>query len=327
MSDARDPETAMRLLVRQESWEAEGIISLVLCRADGGELPGWEPGAHLDVVLPSGLTRQYSLCGDLDDRMNYRIAVLYEPTSRGGSREIFETALVGHEITIRGPRNHFRLVDAPRYVFIAGGIGITPIIPMIQSVERAGMPWSLTYGGRRRATMAFVDELVEREGGAVDVVAEDELGFPDLDALVRGAGNAAVYSCGPSGLLTALQQRCGESLDPEQLHIERFTVSGEAPSGVAEDGDAFAVFEVALRKSAKTVVVPANRTVLDVVREVVPGAMFSCEEGYCGACEVRVLEGIPDHRDTVLTERERAANNTMMICVSRSKSPSLVLDI
>jgi ferredoxin-NADP reductase len=313
------------LRVHQVTWEAEDTVSLRLMRADGGVLPAWGPGAHLDVVLPSGLVRQYSLCGDLEDRCSYRVAVLREANSRGGSREIFESALVGRSLTVRGPRNHFELVEGPAYCFVAGGIGITPIVPMVQAAERADVPWRLVYGGRSRASMAFVEELAARSGGEVILVPQDSAGLVDVESVVRSLGDALLYACGPPGLLAALQERCAAAAVADRFHFERFTAG--QPAAVEVAADALDEFEIELRRSGVVAVVRAGQSVLDVVRELVPGVLYSCEEGYCGSCEQRVLEGTPDHRDSVLSERERAENNTMMICVSRSKSPRLVLDV
>jgi ferredoxin-NADP reductase len=327
MSTSVESEGVSVLRVRQVTWEAEDTLSLRLVRVDGGLLPAWGPGAHVDVVLPSGLVRQYSLCGDLDDRRSYRIAVLREAESRGGSREIFESALVGRLLTVRGPRNHFELVEAADYCFVAGGIGVTPIVPMVQAAERAGVPWRLVYGGRSRASMAFVEELAARSGGELMLVPEDLAGRVDVGSVVRGLGGAVLYACGPPGLLGALQECCAAAGVTDRFHFERFTAGQSAAAVVDASVGGLAQFEVELRRSGMVAVVRAGQSVLDVVRELVPEVMYSCEEGYCGSCEQRVLEGTPDHRDSVLSERERAQNTSMMICVSRSKSPRLVLDV
>lgn len=326
MRTSVESENVSVLRVHQVTWEAQNTISLRLVRDDRGPLPAWEPGAHLDVVLPSGLIRQYSLCGDLEDRQSYRIAVLREANSRGGSREIFESPLVGKTLTVRGPRNRFQLVGAPSYRFVAGGIGITPILPMVQAVERSGESWQLMYGGKSRATMAFTDELVGRRGGEVTLVPEDSGGLLDVESIVRGLGDAAIYACGPPGLLSALQDRCDACGVADRFHFERFT-AGQPSAPVNASANAIDEFEVELRRTGATVAVRANETVLEVVRALVPSVMYSCEEGYCGSCEQRVLEGMPDHRDSVLSERERAENKSMMICVSRSRSHRLVLDV
>lgn len=318
-------EPVQSLLVRQVTWEADGVLSLTLQRPDGGELPAWEPGAHIDLVLPSGLIRQYSLCGSVEDRHHYRVGVLNDPASRGGSREIHESALIGRELTVRGPRNHFHLTDDRAFLFIAGGIGITPMIPMIAEVERRGVPWKLVYGGRSRKTMAFLDELSGRHGGTVEIVTEDEQGYPDLDGILSElAGGTAVFTCGPPAMLAAVEERCQKYLPAGALHLERFTAPAADPNAEIAEND---TFEVELKKKGVRLTVPPDKTLLRCIRDVLPSMLYSCEEGYCGTCEVRVLEGIPDHRDTILSDEERASNKTMMVCVSRSKSPLLVLDL
>jgi ferredoxin-NADP reductase len=254
------------------------------------------------------------------------VSVLNEPNSRGGSREIHESALVGTLLTVRGPRNHFTLSDDGQFVFIAGGIGITPMLPMITEVERRGVPWKLVYGGRSRKTMAFLNELAAHKGGVVELVPEEELGYPDLDSILKAVGtDTAVFTCGPPGMLAAVEERCAAYLPPHVLHLERFTApdGAGAPELTGLDG----VFEVELARKGVTITVPPDKTLLRAIRDVIPSMLYSCEEGYCGTCEVKVLEGVPDHRDTILSDEEREANKTIMVCVSRSKSPKLVLDL
>lgn len=335
--------------VRQVRWEADGVISIELTMADGSPAPAWEPGAHIDVVLPSGLVRQYSLCGDPDDRSCLKVAVLREDRGRGGSRELHETQLVGKTLDIRGPRNHFRLRDADEYLLIAGGIGITPILTMLRHLDADGAAYKLVYGGRSRRTMAFLDELSDH--GGVEVIAEDESGLPDLDAILDATSpGTEVWCCGPEGLLRAVEAAGRARGIP--VHVERFGTQGPpksrpvlglaptadsveaapagdgAATGAAGDAEAAdGAFQVELRQSGLTVDVDPDRSILEVVREHLPAVMSSCEEGFCGACETVVLEGVPDHRDDVLSDDERAANETMMICVSRACSKRLVLDL
>jgi len=326
VSDADVEEAPYELRVHQVTWEAEGIVSLRLVHPDRKELPLWEAGAHIDLLLPSGLVRQYSLSGDVDDRFSYRVSVLNEPNSRGGSREIHERTLVGSLITVRGPRNHFSLSNEGQFVFIAGGIGITPMLPMISEVERRGVPWKLIYGGRSRKTMAFLDELSAHTSGVVELVPEEELGYPDLDSILHAVGpDTAVFTCGPPGMLAAVEERCARYLPPHVLHLERFTApEGAVSPELTGDDD---VFEVELARKGVTITVPPDKTLLRAIRDVIPSMLYSCEEGYCGTCEVKVLEGVPDHRDTILSDDERESNKTIMVCVSRSKSPKLVLDL
>jgi ferredoxin-NADP reductase len=314
------------LLVRGTTWEADGVLSMHLVGPDGGELPSWEPGAHIDLVLPSGQVRQYSLCGPPADRHTYTVAVLLEPAGRGGSREVHETVLTGKTLMVRGPRNRFPLVEAAKYLFVAGGIGITPILAMVRSVSAQGADWHLLYGGRSHSTMAFVDELVELGGSRVEIVPQDERGLLDLDALLsRGTEGAEVYCCGPEGLLTATEQAAARR--GLRLHTERFTSAGGQHVIEADDTCEVTTFEVELRRSGQVVTVPPGRSILDAVRDIAPEVMSSCEEGFCGTCETRVLQGVPEHHDSILSEKERQEGKTMMICVGRSRTPRLVLDI
>ncbi|OZM74980.1 oxidoreductase [Amycolatopsis antarctica] len=314
------------LTVHSVRTEAEGVVSLRLGAAGGGTLPAWRPGAHLSLHLTSGLVRQYSLCGDPDDRSTYRIAVLDEPNGRGGSAEVHRTVAEGVTVTVEEPRNHFELVPARRYLFVAGGIGITPILPMITEVARTGAQWSLLYGGRSRHSMAFLGELAGIPGGEVVLVPQDERGFPDLDAFLAPATPAdAVYCCGPSGLIEAVERCCAARAAAPAPHVERFAAAPDAAPAADEDTDR--AVEVELRRSGTTVTVPPGTSILRAVREVLPAAPWSCAEGYCGTCEATVLDGVPDHRDAVLSEDERAAGDCMMICVSRARTPNLSLDL
>ncbi|MFI7292896.1 PDR/VanB family oxidoreductase [Streptomyces sp. NPDC050121] len=312
MSDVYEAE----LVVDQREFAADGVLALTLRHPLGEALPAWEPGAHVDVVLGSGLERQYSLCGDPGDRHAWRIAVLREPDGRGGSAYVHEQLGQGDKVRVRGPRNHFALRTAARYRFIAGGIGITPVLPMLAAAEAAGAEWTLLYGGRSRNSMAFTGELA-RYGDRVTVAPQDETGLLDLgsvlDALPEGT---LVYCCGPGPLLDAVEERCPSGA----LHVERFQAK-EQPAG--QDGE----FEVELAQSGRTLTVAPGVSVLDTVRAAGVEVLFSCTEGTCGTCETEVLEGTPEHRDSVLTAEEREAGETMMICVSRCLGKKLVLDL
>lgn len=317
----REARQQLSLLVKQMTWEADGVLLLLLVAPDGKPLPSWEPGAHVDVTLPGGIVRQYSLCGDPDDRFAYRVAVLREQDSRGGSVYVHHRLRPGDTVTAAEPLNNFEFRRADRYLFIAGGIGITPLLPMVRAAENSGTDWRLLYGGRRRASMAFLDEL-NRYGGRVDVVPEDEQGMLDLDVwLADPLPGMLVYCCGPEGLIAAVEKGC-EAWPAGALQVERFTPKTQlAPAGGEERG-----FEVVCRRSGITVEVPPTCSIMEALRAAGIEVPSSCEEGICGTCETAVIEGVPDHRDSILSDAERAENTTMMICVGRSLSDRLVLD-
>jgi ferredoxin-NADP reductase len=315
--------TALSLVVASASVVATGVVSLTLADPAEAELPGWTPGAHIDLHLPSGLTRSYSLHGDPDDRGAYQVAVLHVPDGRGGSAELHRIAAPGLAITASGPRNASALEPASHYLFLAGGIGVTPLLAMAREVSRRGQPWTFVYGGRTRDRMAFLDSIAALGGGDLRVVPQDEAGLPDLGAAFEAMPpGAAAYCCGPPAMLDAALA-AGERTRPDiPVRVERFT-----PLPRPDGGPADRSFEVELARSGITVTVPPGVSVLDAVRAAIPGVMSSCEEGVCSACETAVLGGLPDHRDSVLTPKERAANNYMMICVSRALTPRLVLDL
>ncbi|MFG3127512.1 PDR/VanB family oxidoreductase [Streptomyces tendae] len=308
------------LVVARRETAADGVLVLTLRHPLDERLPAWEPGAHVDVVLGPGLERQYSLCGDPADRAQWRIAVLREKDGRGGSAYVHGELRAGDEVRVRGPRNDFRLEPAPRYRFVAGGIGITPVLPMLAAAEEAGAEWTLLYGGRTRAGMAFTQELA-RYGDRVTLVPEDESGLLDLASVLDDLSpDTLVYCCGPGPLLDAVEARCPAG----SLRVERFRPK-EADAGAPAEGET--EFDVVLARSGRTVVVPPGVSVLDAVRAAGVEVLYSCTEGTCGTCETEVVEGAPDHRDSVLTEQERAAGETMLICVSRCRGRRLVLDL
>ncbi|MFD3380288.1 MULTISPECIES: PDR/VanB family oxidoreductase [unclassified Streptomyces] len=307
------------LVVERRDLAAEGVLALTLRHPLGEELPAWEPGAHIDVILGPDLERQYSLCGDPADRHSWRVAVLREPDGRGGSAHVHGQLEAGDKVRVRGPRNHFALQPSPRYRFVAGGIGITPILPMLAEAEAAGAEWTLLYGGRTRNSMAFVGEL-SPYGDKVRVVPQDEAGLLDLDSeLGSPQPGTLVYCCGPGPLLDAVEERCAQ-WPKGSLHVERFQPKVQETGAETE-------FEVVLERSGHTLTVPADVSVLDTVRSAGVEVLFSCTEGTCGTCETDVLEGTPDHRDSVLTDEEREAGETMLICVSRCRGKRLVLDL
>jgi len=309
------------LVVVRREMMATDVVAVTLADPAGGTLPGWTPGAHIDVVLDEGLTRQYSLCGALRDRTSFRIGVLRAPDSSGGSRFVHDAVKEGSQLRVRGPRNHFALVDAPRYIFVAGGIGITPLLPMIESVQQRGAPWTLAYGGRQRESMAFLDELAQH-GDRVQVWPQDEEGLLDLPAILGDPRpDTLVYCCGPEQLLAAVESQCA-LWPPGALHVERFAPK---PAGLAATADS--PFELVLQRSGITTVVPADQTILEVVERAGISLLSSCRIGTCGTCEQEVIAGDIDHRDSVLTPEDREAGEYMMICVSRCRSERLVLDL
>ncbi|MFK3983430.1 PDR/VanB family oxidoreductase [Micromonospora sp. NPDC050397] len=314
-------EAEFDLVVRDREQVAHGVVRLTLARPDGGLLPEWAPGAHIDLAVGDGKARQYSLCGDLAQRRHWTVSVLLEPQSRGGSRFLHDTLTVGGTVLARGPRNHFALDPAPAYLFVAGGIGITPIVPMLAAAEAAGRPWRLVYGGRTRTSMAFADELTRRYGDRVEIRPQDEIGLLDLDTILADVGaTTLVYCCGPEPLLLAMEAACRQR-HVAGLRMERFAPKEQGP--LAREGS----FEVELATSGLVLTVPPDRSVLETIEAAGVHVLSSCTEGTCGTCETTVLAGEVDHRDSLLTDDERAANDTMFVCVSRSRGPRLVLDL
>jgi ferredoxin-NADP reductase len=299
---------------------ADGVAALTLAALDGTPLPVWAPGAHVDLLIDAVPARQYSLCSPPTDTGSYRLGILRDDAGGGGSRHVHDRLQPGDTVRIRGPRNHFRLDPSPGYVFVAGGIGITPMLPMVAAAEAAGATWTLLYGGRSRSSMAFLDELAPY-GDRVTVAPQDEVGLLDLDGLLGSPrADTLVYACGPEPLLAAVEQRCA-AWPRGALHLERF-----APRPVGEPVRA-EPFDVVLQRSGITVTVPPERSIMSVVEEAGVAVVSSCAEGTCGTCETAVLDGLPDHRDSVLRDDEKATNACLMICVSRSCGDRLVLDL
>ena len=335
--------TELLLTVRARHPVAEGVLALELADPTGAALPEWTPGAHLDLVLAPDLVRQYSLCGDPADRTRWRIAVLREPAGRGGSARLHNTVRTGDTVRVRGPRNRFPLEPSPRYLFVAGGIGITPLLPMLTAAEAAGADWRLAYGGRTAASMAFAAELHATHGDRVSLYPQDEHGPLDLDRLLgpppdNGSpdnlppdngppAGTLVYCCGPGGLLDEVHRRTAH-WPAGVLHVERFTPEPPEPREMpAPDQASDQAFEVELALSGLTLRVPPDRSVLDVLEEHGVPVLSSCRAGTCGTCETTVLAGRVDHRDSLLTEPERAAHDTMFPCVSRAAGPTLLLEL
>ncbi|MFE3445820.1 PDR/VanB family oxidoreductase [Nocardia sp. NPDC059180] len=300
----------MTLVVESVTTEAEEVRALTLRSAEGGRLPSWTPGSHLDVFLPSGRQRQYSLCGDPADPFSYRIAVRRLADGNGGSVEVHDEVRTGDAIHVRGPRNAFTFVEAPSYLFIAAGIGITPILPM---AKVAGTRGQLIYLGRSRASMPFLDEVP----GHTDIRPDDESGTPRIaELLARAAPGAAVYVCGPPPVLAAAQRVFFDLNPTGSLHTERFSALPVV------DGKAF---DLTLARTGTTVRVGAEETALAAIRRAVPDVVYSCQQGFCGTCRVGVLGGEVEHRDRALTPAERG--DQMLTCVSRAAGDTLVVDL
>jgi ferredoxin-NADP reductase len=319
-------EVEVDLVVRRRDEVADGVVMLTLTDPDGADLPEWAPGAHVDLMMGPSLVRQYSLCGETANRAEWRVGVLLDPNSRGGSQYVHDKLHEGGTVRVRGPRNHFPLVSSPRYQFIAGGIGITPMLPMIEAADATGADWRLLYGGRSRSSMAFVDEL-KRHGERVTICARDEQEQSNfrtnLDSVLsEQSQHTLVYCCGPEGLLSSVEDAC-KTWPTDSLHIERFSAKTlEEPSP-----DALATFEVECQRSGLTLTVTQDKSIYLACEEAGVDVLGSCMEGVCGTCECDIIEGEGDHRDSVLNDAEKAANETIMICVSRARSERLVLDL
>lgn len=307
---------ARTMRVMRQSLLAEGVLELVLQEPGGATLPAWEPGAHLTLTLAPGLSREYSLCGDSRDRSQWTVAVLHEPRSRGGSSFVHQQLRVGDLVEVDGPRNDFPLEPAGAYLLVAGGIGITPIKAMAERLTEDGADYSLLYCGRTRGGMAFLPDLGRLAGPRLTVHCDDEQGGPpDLEAVLSARSpGTAVYCCGPGPLLDAVLARVADA------HIERFRAEPQS-------GDAGAAFDVVCTGTGTRVHVPADVSIVDALEGAGITVPTSCREGICGTCETKVVDGTPDHRDLLLSEDEKRRGQTMLLCVSRSHSPELLLDL
>jgi ferredoxin-NADP reductase len=317
--------TPLQAWVHTLRHEADDIVSVELRPVGGGDFPAFAAGSHIDLHLPNGMVRSYSLVNPSTERHRYVVGVLRDRKSRGGSRCVHEQLRVGTRLPIGAPRNNFALhEDATHSVLLAGGIGVTPLLCMARRLKDLGRSFEMIYCARSRASAAFVAEI-EALGVPVTWHFDDEQGGPpDLRALLaRRAPSAAehYYACGPAVMLDAFEITCA-ALGHANAHIERF-----AAVEVAASAGARQTYSVELRRSGTTFEVTPGTTLHERLVELKAGVPFSCEEGICGSCETRVLEGEPDHRDSVLTAAERAANKVMMVCVSGCKSERLVLDL
>jgi ferredoxin-NADP reductase len=322
MLSTADTLTRQPLQVRSKRLVSDCVVELELVHPDGAQLPSWQPGAHVELHLPSGLSRQYSLCGSPAQDSGYRLGVLNDPNSRGGSSYVHGELAEGDILEVSGPRNHFELVPSPEYHFVAAGIGITPMMPMLEQAQRQGARWKLTFMGRSRSSMAFWQELTAMYPGRIDLRPDDESGFPDLGALLgEPRDGVKIYACGPEGLLRALEGITA-AWPAGTLHLERF-----APKDPGALTATASSFTVKLALSGLELLVPADRSIVEVAEAAGAPVIFSCMEGTCGTCETRILSGAAEHRDSILSDEEKAANEMMMICVSRSKSDILELEL
>ncbi|MFJ4346537.1 PDR/VanB family oxidoreductase [Pseudomonas sp. NPDC089401] len=316
------PDEVLNLQITDLTAEAKGVMVIELRSTTGQALPPFKPGAHVELHLPGNIVRQYSLCNDARETHRYCLGVGLSPSSRGGSRHVHRSLKVGDTLKVSPPRNHFPLQeDAPQLVFFAGGIGITPVWSMIQWCEANGRPWHLFYLVRNRQRAAFLETL-GGFGDRVTLHADDEAGglFDIAAAIARQPANVHIYTCGPTPLMLAVEAAASGFPDG-QVHFEWFTPRQPTASGADK------AFTVQLARSGRSLEVPADKSILEVLEANGLRVESSCREGTCASCEICVLEGIPEHRDSVLTAAERNNNDVMMICVSRSRSENLVLDL
>lgn len=316
--------TTLNALVHTIRYEADSTISIELRPVDGTDFPAFEPGSHIDMHLPNGQVRSYSLLNDASETHRYVVAVLKDRASRGGSKYVHEQLRVGSVMQIGVPRNAFKLhEDAEFTVLVAGGIGITPLLCMARRLAVLGRPVELLYFARTRRHAAFVDEL-KLLGIPVHWHFDEEAGgSPDIKSLLasRTSKNRAhYYACGPAVMLDAFEKSCAE-LGYDNVHVERFS-----PIQVAAAKDAHTTYTVHLNRSGRSITITPELKLLNALKAAGCDVQTSCEEGVCGACETQVIAGTPDHRDSVLSPAERAANRSMMVCVSGCKSDSLTLD-
>lgn len=315
----------MKLTVTTLRLEAEGVLGVELRHPSGAPLPPFEPGAHVDVSFSNGLTRQYSIASSASDNSRYWLGIGLAPTSRGGSSYAHQNLRLGDTLEVGAPRSLFGLQGrASGHVFIAGGIGITPIFCMIQRCVERGDAWRLLYCIRSRRNAAYLEQL-EPFGDRIAVHADDEhAGRADIQGTLQSLPQGwHVYTCGPAAMMDAVCENARlAGVDEGAVHLERF---GANPSEFADQ--ASEAFNVRLLRHGGSFSIPKDRSILEVLEENGVALPSSCREGLCRSCEVPLVSGVPEHRDYVLSETERCANQSMLICVSRAKCGELVLDI
>ena len=310
----------LNLRIKSAVWEAPNITSYELRPTNSSELPAFSAGSHIDITLPNGMVRSYSLLNSQSERHRYVIAVQRDRESRGGSKWIHQNFRPGEILSVNEPRNNFKLDEtAEKSLFIAGGIGITPILSMIERLETIGSDWQLIFCARTRASAPFLGLLEGNQRVRINFDREPGAEILDIPAVVQASSvNTHLYCCGPTTMLDAFEQ-AAKDRSKDTVHVEYFTAK-EPPA--TEGG-----FTVVLAKTGREIAIPAGKTILDALKDEGLDLPYSCTEGICGTCETKVLEGVPDHRDRILTDAEKAANKTMMICCSGSKSERLLLDL
>jgi vanillate O-demethylase ferredoxin subunit len=316
----------LSVVVSQKAIETDDICTFELTSADGKALPAFSAGSHIDVELPGGLTRQYSLCNDPAESHRYLIGVLRDPASRGGSVAMHEQVMQGSTLQISAPKNHFALAhEARRHLLLAGGIGVTPILCMAERLHRTDAEFVMHYATRSRARTAFHGRIQASSfASRVALHFDDGAAAQKLDIaalLATPQEGTHLYVCGPKGFMDAVLGTARERGWPQaQIHFEYF---GAEVQPLAGDGS----FEVQLASSGRVIGVPADKTVLAALADAGVVVPSSCEQGVCGTCLTRVIEGQPDHRDQYLTPEEQAANDQFLPCCSRAKTARLVLDL
>ncbi len=325
MSDSTSPIQKIEARLHAITYEALGIHSFELRHPDGAALPAFTAGSHIDLYLGNGMVRSYSLVNRQGETHRYVVGIQRDPSSRGGSRYVHDNVKVGDKITISSPRNNFPLAEAaPHSAFFAGGIGVTPMFCMVQRMAQIKASWQLFYSSRTPQHAAYREgiEALGKPGGGQVVFNYDQVPggkMLDLKAIIGAmAPTTHLYCCGPLPMLSAFEEAC-KGRPEGTVHVEYFSAREEAAKGGG--------FNVVMARSGKTVFVPEGKTILDALLDAGEDAPYSCMEGVCGSCETKVISGTPDHRDMILTESERKAGKTMMICCSGSKSAELVLDL
>jgi vanillate O-demethylase ferredoxin subunit len=318
--------STLRVRVATKAAEAQDIVTLELVAVDGKALPAFSAGSHVDVFLPDGITRQYSLCNDPKETHRYLIGVLRDPASRGGSQAVHDSVKAGDELQISAPKNHFPLAhDAKKSLLLAGGIGVTPILCMAERLAIMGADFQMHYAARAPERAAFrgriaASDFAERVRFHFDN-GEDAQKLEMKALLSAPQAGTHLYVCGPKGFMDAvLGTARAQGWPEEQLHFEFF-----GAEVAKSDNDAS--FEIKLASSGRIIVVPKDKTVTKALAEAGVEVMMSCEQGVCGTCLTRVLDGVPDHKDSYLTPEEQAANDQFLPCCSRAKTPRLVLDL